>query len=135
MQRKLSKLISISFLLTGIFLMPVESNDENLKSNYSKNNLSKINNISCNDERYVLHDFEGSFDHENLTMINRVNEKNNIIDFFGIGPSRYPENRIVQESKKMWDTFECHLSRFTEKYKPKTKDIFNGYSSSLSEFE
>tara|TARA_Y100001968_G_C19069170_1_gene577476 strand:- start:226 stop:609 length:384 start_codon:yes stop_codon:yes gene_type:complete len=127
MQRRFSRLISIPFFLASILFFPVASREGNLKNNYPTN-------ISCTDEQNIVQDFEGSFD-KNLVLIDRINEKTNIIDFFGIGPSQYPENRMVQESKKMWDTFECYLSRFTEKYKPKTKDVFNGYNSSLSNLE
>ena len=135
MQRKFPKLISIALFLSAILFIPGESNEANFENNYSKNKTSKIKRMACSDDENIIQDFDKSFDHENRRLIERVDERNNFIDFFGIGPSRYPENRIVQESKKMWDTFECHLSRFTEKYKHKTTDIFNGYNSSLSEFE
>tara|TARA_Y100001968_G_C19007506_1_gene548908 strand:+ start:99 stop:482 length:384 start_codon:yes stop_codon:yes gene_type:complete len=127
MQRKISRLISIPFLLASILFIPGKSHEVNLKNNYSTDR-------SCTDEENIVQDFEGSFD-KNRVLIDRINEKTNVIDFLGLGPSQYPENRMVKESKKMWDTFECHLSRFTEKYKPKTKDVFNGYNSSLSNLE
>jgi len=135
MQANSSRLIAIPFFLVTLFFMPGETNEINLKSNHPKNISGKLQNISCADQENVVSDFERSFDHKNRVLIERVNESNNFIDFLGIGPSRYPENRMVKESKKMWDTFECHLSRLSEKYKLNTKDIFNGYNSSLSNFE
>ncbi len=106
-----------------------------MENNNPKNRTGNIKNISCSDDKKVLQDFERSFDHKNRALIDRVNPQNNFIDFFGLGPEQYPENRMVKESKKMWNAFECHLSRFSEKYKRKTKDIFNGYNSSLSNLE
>ena len=124
MQIKFSRSISIPFFLASILFIPGESNEVNFKNNYPKNR-------SCTEEQNIVKNFEGSFN-ENRVLIDRINEKTNVIDLIGIGPSRYPENRMVQESKKFWHTFEYHLSRFTEKYKPKTKDVFNGFNSSLS---
>ncbi len=135
MKTNLSRFISISLFLSGMIFVPGQSEELKLKNNSFQNKISKINNISCTDEQNIIQDLERSFDHENRTLINRVNEKNNIKDFFGIGPNRYPENRMVQESKKMWDTFECHMSKISERFKPMTKDIFNGYNSSLSELD
>ena len=134
MQRSFLRLISIPFFLISMIFIPGECHDLSLENNNPKNSTGKIKKDSCSDEKKVQ-DFERSFDHQNRALIDRVNPQHNFIDFFGIGPEQYPENRMVLESKKMWNTFECHLSRFSEKYKSKTKDIFNGYNSSLSNIE
>ena len=135
MHRNSLRLISIPFFLLTIIFIPGKCHELNLKNNNPKNRTGKIKNISCSHEKKIIQDFERSFDHENRALIDRVNVQNNLIDFLGLGPDQYPENRMVKESKNMWNTFECHLSRFSEKYKRKTKDIFNGYNSSLSNLE
>ena len=112
-----ARLITVALSFSSLFLIPGESHEVEFKNNDSNDKIIKVDNILCADDNLLVKDFEKSFDHKNRALIDRVNEKDNLIDLLGIGPSRYPENRMVQESKKLWDTFECHLSEFSEKNK------------------
>tara|TARA_Y100001968_G_C19440452_1_gene762248 strand:- start:1123 stop:1551 length:429 start_codon:yes stop_codon:yes gene_type:complete len=137
MKRCFSRLVIASLFFSASFSIPLLSHDLSLKNNYSKSkkynySKSKTKKISCKDQENLVQDFERSFDYKERALIDRVNEKNNFIDFWGIGPNRFPENRMVQESKRLWDTFECHLSKFSKESTPESKDIFNGFNSSLS---
>ena len=75
-----ARLITVALSFSSLFLIPGESHEVEFKNNDSNDKIIKVDNILCADDNLLVKDFEKSFDHKNRALIDRVNEKDNLID-------------------------------------------------------